>query len=127
MIAPINNSVGRLHGGGAGDDLGKLFGDGSLAGLVVAQFELTKYTEALKTCDKLLELEPNDLVIIYAKATTLYKLKIYNEAIECYDKILKVTDNFNVLLLLNCNLLFICSLLDFLRLNLLIQSKFHDF
>ena len=59
----------------------------------------------MKTCDKLLELEPNDLVIIYAKATTLYKLKIYNEAIECYDKILKVTDNFNVLFFKSASLL----------------------
>lgn len=70
-----------------------------------AQFELTKYTEALKTCDKLLELEPNNLVIIYAKATTLYKLNIYNEAIECYDKILEVTDNFNVLFFKSASLL----------------------
>lgn len=45
------------------------------------------------------------MVIIYAKATILYKLNIYNEAIECYDKILEVTDNFNVLFFKSASLL----------------------
>ena len=56
------------------------------------QLHLGKHEEAIKCYDKVIEIDPEDLLVWNNKAVTLRQLGKYEEAMKCFDKIIQLED-----------------------------------
>ncbi|MEB3295760.1 MAG: tetratricopeptide repeat protein [Synechococcales bacterium] len=55
--------------------------------------ELTRYEEALVSCDHAIEIEPDNIIAWSNRALTLRDMKRYKEAVIVYDKLLNIKSN----------------------------------
>lgn len=56
--------------------------------------EMGKYQEALESFDKFLELDPNDVDVLFVKGYSLMLLGKNQEALKCYEKALELDPDF---------------------------------
>ena len=56
-------------------------------------FEEKKYVKALMCCDKILKINPNDVLALNNKGVIFYKLGEYKKELEYYEKALKYFDD----------------------------------
>ena len=50
------------------------------------------YEEALKCFDKIIKMDPEDVIAIYNKGLTLYLMKLFEDCISCMNQIMKLSD-----------------------------------
>ena len=60
----------------------------------LALHNLGKYDEAIKYCDKAIEINPNFAWAWINKGNALFELGKYDEAVKCYDKAIEIDPNF---------------------------------